>query len=495
MSDISSQALRGRQKRLLHKYKETINKATAGAISELIPFFLDNFDIEKKKYDYIGVETKYYPIFFDNIFRSLGFQLYAGELPSISGTKPRYEILPYFVAIDTKRVILFGSNPKNLFAEIADVQPACPLPIIGLCYSTWAPPEEKEKDDWEVQNLRVATALGLGFLSINSAALRKGIELPYPSQVKEIRNLAFKLGLPQMLSLSIENLAVYGTFQASQHSWPFGKNHFVSMCDNSIKRGHELGKGELTKIRHIEALSDLDRFFKELRELDLIKRKEKNTFGISIKGSGYVKRKIASTPQEAALYNLSVNLREEMKGGFNLILKQLKVTRPSIIGDVEISVEGIDSFSKVKNIPRSTVRETMSSEDFIQTTFEKILSEPWHKKDWGGESCDMYTSNLWIDRKRFRAAFLLKGSGTKGKLTIAKCGKNGDQIQKLFKCPADIFVIQHISEIDETVIEEARQKTRAIRLENPIARFCVIDGLDTQRLIKAYFHSKRSKKI
>lgn len=491
MSNISPQALRGRQKRLLRRYRDLTNKGHIKDIPELIPRFLDNFRIEKKKYPYIGLETQYYPIFFDNLFRSMGFQMYAGELPSISGTMPRYRTLPYFVAIDSRRAVLFGSNPKSLYAEIADIQPVCPLPMMGICYSTWSPVEEKETDDWEVQNRRVATALGLSFLGINSAVLKKGIKLSYPSQVKKIRNLAFKLGLPQMLSLSVENLALYGTFQASRHSWPFYEGHFVAMCDNSITRGHGLDKGELTKIRPIEAVNDPEWFLKELRELDLIKRKRKDTFDISTKGNDIIKRKIISTPQEAVLYNLSVNLRDEMKEGFNSILQQFKIARPTISSEIELFVDDIDSFSKVRNISRSMVKETVLSEDFIQTKLEEILGEPWHRKDWGGKSCDLYTSNLWIKGKRYRAAFLLKGSGTKGRLTIAKCGKNGDQIQRLFKCPADIFIIQHISEIDDAVIEEARQKTVGVRIKNPKARFCIIDGLDTERLIQAYSNSRR----
>lgn len=491
MSNISPQALRGRQKRLLRRYKKMVNAGSINDISELIPRFLNNFEIEEKMYDYIGVETQYYPVFFDSLFRSMGFQLYAGELPSISGIKPRYQTLPYFVAIDSRRAILFGYNPKSLYAEIADIQPVCPLPMIGLCYSTWSRVKEKEVDDWEVQNRRLATALGLSFCSINSSVLKKGIEMSYPSQVKKLRNFAFELGLPQMLSLSVENLAVYGTFQASRHSWPFYERHFISMCNNSIRRGHELDKGEMTKIAPIEAVNDPEWFLKELRELDLIERKKKKAFDISTKGNELIKRKIISTPQEAALYNLSVNLRDEMKEAFNSILKQLKLARPKISDKLELFIDDIDSFSKVVNISRLMVKESITSEDSVQIKFEEILGEPWHRKDWGGESCDLYTSNLRIKGKRYRAAFLLKGSGTKGKLTIAKCGKNGDQIQRLFKCTADIFVIQHISEIDEAVIEEARQKTMAIRLKNSKARFCIIDGLDTQRLIQAYSNSRR----
>lgn len=493
-SDISPQALRGRQKRLLRRYREAANNGHIEDISGLVTGFLDNFEIEERMYDYIGMEVQYYPIFFDNVFRSMGFKLYAGELPSISGITPRFKTLPYFVAVDSRRAILLGSDPKSLFAEMADIQPVCPLPIIGLCYNTWARVKEREIDDWDIQNRKVATALGLSFISINSTILRKGIELSYLSQVNEIRNLAFKLGLPQMLSLSVENLAVYGTFQASRLSWPFNEGHFVSMCDNSIRGGHELGKGKLTKIVPIEAIKDPEWFFRELSELDLIRRKGKNTFDITIDGNDFIKQKIRSTPQEAALYSLSVNLRDEMKEGFNSILQQLKIESPIITDRVELFVDDIDSFSEVRSISRSMVKEPVLNEDFVQIKLEEILGEPWHKKDWGGESCDLYTSNLRVKGKRYRAAFLLKGSGTKGRLTIAKCGKNGDQIQRLFKCPADVFIIQHISEIDETVIEEARQKTISVRLRNPKTRFCIIDGLDTQRLIQAYSDSKDDKK-
>lgn len=486
MSDISSQALRGRQKRLQRVYQEMTNKGEVKDISGLIPQFLDNLEIEERKYDYIGIETEYYPIFFDNIFRSMGFRMYAGVLPSISGTKPRYKTLPHLVAIDSKRAILFGNNPKSLYAEIADIQPVCPLPIIGLCYNTWSRPIEKKANDWEDEDRRIATALGLGFLNVNSATLKRGIELSYASKAKEIISLGFELGLPQMLSLSVENLAVYGTFQASQRSWPFCGRHFVSMCDNSTKKGHELGKGELTKIRPVEALNDPERFFGELSELDLIKRKRKEIFDMGARGNEFVRHKITSTPQEAALYNLSVNLRDEMKVGFDMILQQLHVVKPTVNGEIEFFIDDIDSFSRVRNIRRSAVKESVVSEDFVQLKLEKVLRELRHRKDWGGESCDLYASDLRIKGKRYRAAFLLKGSGTKGKLTIAKCGKNGDQIQRLFKCPADIFVIQHISEIDDAVIEEAKQKTVAIRAKNQRAHFCIIDGLDTQRLIQAY---------
>jgi len=483
---ISSQALRGRQKRLLRNYKELSNAGHTKEIAELIPDFLDNFKIEKERNDYIGIDTSYYPIFFDNIFRSMGFQLFAGELPSVSGVKPRYRTLPHFIAADSKRIVMFGNSPQSLFAEIADVQPASPLPIIGICYSTWSRIQKRKIDDWEIENKQIATALGLSFLSIDSKTLEKGIKISSHYHNDKARKLATNLGFPEMLSLSIDNIGVYGSFQASRLSWPFGIKNFTTMCNDSLKKGHELDKGKLTKISPTEALNDPGLFFKNLNELDLISETRKNNFSIGNTGKNFIQQNIVSTPQEAVLYNFSVNLRKEMKDGFTSILQQLNIKKQKSYLKPELYVDEIDSFSKIKKISSSRVKEKMLSEDFIQTRLEKIIGELYHKKDWGGESSDLHTSHLTINKKRNRAAFLLKGSGTKGKLTIAKCGKNGDQIQRLFKCPADIFVIQHVSEIDESVVEDAKQKTITLRSTNPKAQFCIIDGVDIQRILLAY---------
>ena len=60
-------------------------------------------------------------------------------------------------------------------------------------------------------------------------------------------------------------------------------------------------------------------------------------------------------------------------------------------------------------------------ENEIQIAFEKILTEPFHKKDWGGEYNDLYTSNITINGARRTAAFLLKGNGLKKKTVCNSC--------------------------------------------------------------------------
>jgi len=156
---------------------------------------------------------------------------------------------------------------------------------------------------------------------------------------------------------------------------------------------------------------------------------------------------------------------------------------------IELFVEDIDSFSKARNVQPQEVKALLPlnlSEDEIQTFFEEIIGENFHQEDWGGELNDLVTSQVKVGEKRVRAAFLLKGSGTRGKLTIAKCGKNGDQIIRLVEAPVDLYVIQHIGEIDQRVIYGLRSKVQLKVSEGQRCQMCVLDGTETARILKAY---------
>jgi hypothetical protein len=62
-------------------------------------------------------------------------------------------------------------------------------------------------------------------------------------------------------------------------------------------------------------------------------------------------------------------------------------------------------------------------------------------------------------------------------------GKNGDQITRLASEPAQLLVLQHCHLVSRPV----REQLRAFAV-NPCAprRYCIIDGPDTYRLLKAY---------
>ena len=160
---------------------------------------------------------------------------------------------------------------------------------------------------------------------------------------------------------------------------------------------------------------------------------------------------------------------------------------------IRIHIDDIDSFKKVGLIKPEDVSEILDDgridieEDFVQIGLEKILGVPIHKQDWGGEENDLYTANLMIGSQRIPTAFLLKGKGTKkSKLEISNCGKNGDQLVRLVQSPAELFVVQYVGEISESVIKDIDGKVRLLRSQGKRAWYCVIDGQDTARLLRAY---------
>lgn len=151
-----------------------------------------------------------------------------------------------------------------------------------------------------------------------------------------------------------------------------------------------------------------------------------------------------------------------------------------------ITIDDIDSFSKVREIEREKSFIEIS-EDQFKRGVAKILGEISEFKDWGGEVSDLYSSNLFINNKRYRVAFAFKGPGTRGSLTPGKLGKNGDQIQRLVESPAEIFIIQYWRDIKESVVS---QFEKLIQLKSLFTKqkvwFGIIDGHDSARLIKAY---------
>ena len=161
--------------------------------------------------------------------------------------------------------------------------------------------------------------------------------------------------------------------------------------------------------------------------------------------------------------------------------------------DVRLYVEDIDSFRKVRDVNPATVLDVLTdgyldqSEDSIQTALERILSVPFHKKDWGGELNDLYTANLLINGARHETAFLLKGNGLRSKtMEIKHCGVNGDQILRLCNSPAKLFVVQFVGRISEAIVSDIDGKVRHARAQGRDVWYCIMDGQDTARVLRAY---------
>lgn len=130
-------------------------------------------------------------------------------------------------------------------------------------------------------------------------------------------------------------------------------------------------------------------------------------------------------------------------------------------------------FNKLKDIPEQKVKELFCS----------LLGEAVIPKDWGGEESDIFSSNLSVDGKKHSAAFLLKGPTQFHEMTLTDCGKNGDQIYRLFNTPADVFIVQHCHKITPSV----RKTVEAFALSQ-YSRSCMytlIDGYDTARILRS----------
>ena len=161
--------------------------------------------------------------------------------------------------------------------------------------------------------------------------------------------------------------------------------------------------------------------------------------------------------------------------------------------DARLYVEDIDSFRKVRDVNPATVLDVLTdgylnrSEDSVQMALERILSVPVHKKDWGGEQNDLYTANVLVNGARHESAFLLKGNGLKSRtMEIKDCGHNGDQLLRLFNSPARLFFVQFVGAISEAVVSDIDGKIRQARLQGKDAWYCIMDGQDTARVLRAY---------
>lgn len=193
---------------------------------------------------------------------------------------------------------------------------------------------------------------------------------------------------------------------------------------------------------------------------------------------------LASSPEKLKAYPTKRNPAGHQHA-FDRIRLDVRLPRKKH-GAALVTVDDIDSFAKVRSVDKNH-GFTKMAEGRFKKGVAAILGESGPFKDWGGESRDLSSTRVVIAGKRHSAAFAFKGPGKVGRLTPGKMGKNGDQIQRLVKCPADVFIVQYWAQIDDSVLEQLENFARLKSyLESRAIRYGVIDGIDSTRLIKAY---------
>jgi hypothetical protein len=152
-----------------------------------------------------------------------------------------------------------------------------------------------------------------------------------------------------------------------------------------------------------------------------------------------------------------------------------------------ITVDDIDSFARVRNTRIEPGAYARMPEARFKRGVARILRESGRFTDWGGERNDLYTSRIRISGRRLPAAFAFKGPGIRGVLTPRHMGKNADQIQRLFKTPAVVFIVQYWGQVSEAVIEQMEEFAKAkSAVEGSEVFYGIIDGDDSNRLLHAY---------
>ena len=170
--------------------------------------------------------------------------------------------------------------------------------------------------------------------------------------------------------------------------------------------------------------------------------------------------------------NTSVTVRISLPKG---------VSRPQLI-----TSDDIESFTKISK-QKSSSGSVRLLERRIKEAFKKIIGESGSFKDWGGEKSDLYTTRLRVGGRRVPAAIAFKGRGTSGKLVPAKMGKNGDQVNRLFDEPAQLFLIVYCGQIDSSIISQMEAFALAKKaIGGQKVYYGVMDGSDLGRLTAAY---------
>jgi len=244
------------------------------------------------------------------------------------------------------------------------------------------------------------------------------------------------------------------------------KNELIAQAGEVIGRGQRREvykaiyhhKSKIKTVAQIAAMSKLTRkqvlnAGKKLADAEIVHQtKTRDTAYEQIPFYQTNKQKILSLtdPKKRAAYPTKRN----PSGGANLP----KVIRLPTAGAKikRVTIDDIDSFAKVKKVTaKGYLADTLSEEEFKQGV-KTILGELGVFKDRPDETSDLYSSHARMKGKRQAVAFAFKGPGERGKLVPGKMGKNGDQIQRLFREDADIYIAQHCRQIDQVSCSRCR---------------------------------------
>jgi hypothetical protein len=259
----------------------------------------------------------------------------------------------------------------------------------------------------------------------------------------------------------------------------YGKKQFKSVDEVAKKTGYS--NKRVTEIA--KPLAKGEKLFLQKREMVNGKKVtvyERIHFVVTNKSKIL---KLAKNPQKLKGYETKTNPR-----GNNQRSIRIHLAAPIRSGRVRfVRAEDIGEFAKVKKVKSiGAFTPARLSETAFKAGLVRLLGQTKVPKDWGGEMNDIFSTSVTVRGKKRRAAFALKGPAKSGPLVPKMMGKNGDQIQRLFKSPADLFIVQYEGEIKESIIDLMEQLAKAKSILGSDVYFAVLDDTDSKKLRTAY---------
>ena len=152
-----------------------------------------------------------------------------------------------------------------------------------------------------------------------------------------------------------------------------------------------------------------------------------------------------------------------------------------------ISIQDIDEFFKIKKM-KSMEYELEKNEDDIKKLFIKIAGERGKFSDSPIEKNDLLTY-FSMNKKKTLMAFAFKGKSKRKikKLRPMDMGVNGDQVERLFSSPAEVFFVQFVGQFHELMLSTMEQQALLKSYyTGKTIYYGVIDGDDTSKIFAKY---------
>lgn len=248
----------------------------------------------------------------------------------------------------------------------------------------------------------------------------------------------------------------------------------------AIYRGQKQEKS-VKDVMAVTGLSQI-RVLNEAKKLGPLVEKVKGGFRKKKELAPHYKKILLIARDKKKLDDIPTKVSPRTRGGAPRVMVSFERSAGRAL---PITIDDIDSFARAKKQRARKLGAT--PENVIKKAFARIVGEGGVFKDWGGEKSDLYTNKMKVKGSRRACAVAFKGKGTAGKLVPAKMGKNGDQIDRLFDEPAEVFLIVYCGQIDSSVVSQMHAFAIAKKaMSGRKVYFGIIDDDDLGKIAAAY---------